>query len=89
MKTPFGVKQIMAVHSREEAGGAKKCKKLTVTPGAPTQGKQIQIIFGLKVRRAKFHEHLQQVEFKVWNFKNQQAQLWETKEGIRKWSPCP
>ena len=73
----------MAVSGHEDTSDAEKGKQ-TITLGRWIPQKHLS----LKARGAEFYKFLQPVRLKAWNFKNPQAQLWESPKGIRKGVPA-
>ena len=67
----------------------EKGEKQIITPGSPHGEDESSKYLVLKTRGAKFHEFLQPVSHKAWNFKNQRAWLWESPDGDRKLSLYP
>ena len=76
-------------HQREEAVGVERGEKQTITLGSLQREDKAPWHLTVKIRGVKFQEFLQPVILKAWNFKNQQAQLWEIPEDNRKRSPHP
>ena len=88
VETRLGTKQThRTIFRREGCRWQQSGEKQILSLGSPVRG--IPRTLTLKTKGAGMQEFLEEVGLKSWNFKNQQAQLWESWEGEWKLSPHP